>query len=354
MSPLLFDTAAGLAKILFVWGVVLAALLPVLVWVERRGAGLIQDRPGPNRVGPFGLLQSFADVIKFFMKEDVTPTYADRLLYLAAPLVTMIPALTTFAVIPFGSSLPLKIGGQMHEIALVIADVNIGILYVFALTSVGIYGIVLAGYASNDKFAMMGGIRSSAQIISYELAMGLSALGVFVAAGSLRLMTVVEAQRETWLGFVPRWYCFPQILGCIIFIVSAFAETNRLPFDLPEAEAELVAGYHTEYSAFKFAMFFMAEYANLVAASAMIVTLYFGGWSFPWLHLTGILGGLFSIAVFAVKTAIFIWVFIWVRWTLPRFRYDQLMNLGWKVFLPASLLNLVWVAVYVTVRAAMR
>jgi NADH-quinone oxidoreductase subunit H len=352
MSPLLFAAASGLAKILFVWGVVLAALLPVLVWVERRGAGLIQDRPGPNRVGPFGLFQSFADVVKFFMKEDVTPTYADRLLYFAAPLITMIPALTTFAVIPFGSRLPLKIAGAVREIPLVIADVNIGILYVFALTSVGIYGIVLAGYSSNDKFSMMGGIRSSAQIISYELAMGVSAIGVFVAAGSLRLMTVVEAQQGTWLGFLPRWYVFPQIVGCLIFIVSSFAETNRLPFDLPEAEAELVAGYHTEYSAFKFAMFYMAEYANLVAASAMIVTLFFGGWSLPGVHFTGVLGGLLSVAVFAVKTAFFILVFVWVRWTLPRFRYDQLMDLGWKVFLPVSFLNLVWVAVYVTVRAA--
>jgi NADH-quinone oxidoreductase subunit H len=348
LSPGLFLAAAGLAKIAFVWIVVLAMLLPVLVWVERRGAGLIQDRPGPNRVGPFGLLQSFADVVKFFMKEDITPTYADRLLYLAAPLVTMIPALTTFAVIPFGSTLPLTIGGELRRIPLVIADVNIGILYVFALTSIGIYGIVLAGWASNDKFSLMGGIRSSAQIISYELAMGLSAIGVFMAASSLRLTTVVESQQGVWLGFIPRWYFIPQALGCVIFIVSAFAETNRLPFDLPEAEAELVAGYHTEYSAFKFAMFFMAEYANLVAASAMIVTLYFGGWSLPGVAFTGVLGALASIAVFALKTGFFIWVFVWVRWTLPRFRYDQLMDLGWKVFLPLSLLNLVWVAVYVT------
>ena len=348
MSPPLFEAAASLAKILFVWGVVLAAFLPVLVWIERRGAGLIQDRPGPNRVGPFGLLQSFADVIKFFMKEDFTPTYADKLLYLAAPLVTMVPALTTFAVIPFGHVLPLKIAGAVREIPLVIADVNIGILYVFALTSVGVYGIVLAGWSSNDKFSIMGGIRSSAQIISYELAMGLSAIGVFLAAGSLRLMSVVEQQQGTWLHFIPRWNCFPQALGCVLFIVSAFAETNRLPFDLPEAEAELVAGYHTEYSAFKFAMFYMAEYANLVAASAMIVTLFFGGWGLPRMHFPGIFGALVSIAIFAVKTGFFVGLFVWVRWTLPRFRYDQLMDLGWKVFLPASLVNLVWVAIYVT------
>jgi NADH-quinone oxidoreductase subunit H len=312
-----------------VWGVVLGAFLPVLVWIERRGAGLIQDRPGPNRVGPFGLLQSFADVIKFFMKEDVTPAYADRLLYVAAPLITMIPALTTFAVIPFGNVLPVKIGGVLHQIPLVIADVNIGVLYVFALTSVGVYGIVLAGWASNDKFSLMGGIRSSA----------------------LRLTHVVENQHGTWFHFLPHWNCFPQLVGCLIFIVSAFAETNRLPFDLAEAEAELVAGYHTEYSAFKFAMFFMAEYANLVAASAMIVTLYFGGWSLPWVAFHGVLGALLSIVVFAVKTLAFVWVFVWVRWTLPRFRYDQLMDLGWKIFLPAALLNLVWVAVLVALHA---
>jgi NADH-quinone oxidoreductase subunit H len=286
------------------------------------------------------------------MKEDVTPLYADKLLYLAAPLVTMLPALTTFAVIPFGNVLPIRIGGTLHEIPLVIADVNIGILYVFALTSVGIYGIVLAGWASNDKFSLMGGIRSSAQIISYELAMGLSAIAVFLTASSLRLSDVVSYQRGTWYGFLPHWNCFPQFMGCLIFIVSAFAETNRLPFDLPEAEAELVAGYHTEYSAFKFAMFFMAEYANLVAASAMIVTLYFGGWTPPWLALPGgVLGALLSILVFAIKTGFFIWVFIWVRWTLPRFRYDQLMDLGWKVFLPLSLVNLLWVATLVVLHA---
>ncbi len=336
MDPLLFDAIAAIAKILFVWAVVLAALLPNLVLLERRGAALIQDRPGPNRVGPFGLFQALADVVKMFMKEDMVPIYADRLLYNLAPLIMMIPALTTFAVIPFGSQIPLTIGGVTHTIPLIIADVNVGILYVFALTSLGVYGIVLAGWSSNDKFSLMGGIRSSAQIISYELAMGIAATGVFLAAGSLRLPAVVEYQ-QTHL-----WNCIPQLLGCIIFVVSAFAETNRLPFDLAEAEAELVAGFHTEYSAFKFGMFFMGEYANLVAASALIVTLYFGGWSLPGLALTGLWGGIASIGIFAVKTFCFIWLFIWVRWTLPRFRYDQLMALGWKAFLPLSLLNLLW------------
>lgn len=341
MSPFVFDLLATGGKIGFVWVVTLAMLLPMLIWVERRGAALIQDRPGPNRVGPMGLLQSMADAVKFFMKEDVLPTYADKLLYNLAPWITLVPAITTFAVIPFGSTLPLF----GHDIPLVIADVNIGVLYVFALTSVGVYGIVLAGWASNDKFALMGGIRASAQIISYELAMGIAAIAVFISTSSLRLTTVVETQAHgTYLGFLPHWNCFPQVLGCIIFIVSAFAETNRLPFDLAEAEAELVAGYHTEYSAFKFAMFFMGEYANLIAASAMIATLYFGGWSIPFFHPAGIFGALLSVAVFAAKTAFFIWIFVWVRWTLPRFRYDQLMDLGWKVFLPVSLFNLLLVA----------
>jgi NADH-quinone oxidoreductase subunit H len=338
MSPTLAATLEGAAKIAFVWACVLGAVLPNLIWVERRMAGLIQDRPGPNRVGPFGLFQAVADILKLLMKEDVVPMYADRLLHTVAPLLLLVPAMTTFAVIPFGSSIRLF----DRNIPLVVADVNIGILYVFALTAIGIYGLVLAGWASNNKFALLGGLRSSAQVISYELAMGIAAISVFLAAGSLRLTKVVEYQASgTFLGFLPLWNCFPQALGCMIFVVSAFAETNRLPFDLPEAEAELVAGYHTEYSAFRFGMFFMAEYLNLIAASAMMATLYFGGWSLPGLHLTGILGGVISIAVFAAKTGFFIFFFVWVRWTLPRFRFDQLMNLGWKVFLPLALLNLI-------------
>ncbi len=344
MSPTLAAALEGAAKIAFVWACVLGAVLPNLIWVERRMAGLIQDRPGPNRVGPFGLFQAVADILKLILKEDVVPMYADRLLHTVAPLILLVPSMTTFAVIPFGSSIHLF----GRDISLVVADVNIGILYVFALTSVGIYGIVLAGWSSNNKYALLGGLRSSAQVISYELAMGIAAISVFLAAGSLRLQRVVEYQASgTFLGFLPLWNCFPQAVGCVIFVVSAFAETNRVPFDLPEAEAELVAGYHTEYSAFRFGMFFMAEYLNLIAASAMMATLYFGGWSLPFVHLTGIAGGLVSIAVFAAKTGFFIFLFVWVRWTLPRFRFDQLMNLGWKVFLPLSLLNLLWTGVLV-------
>jgi len=339
VSPALATALEGAAKIAFVWACVLGAVLPNLIWLERRMAGFIQDRPGPNRVGPFGLFQAVADILKLLLKEDVVPMYADRLLHTLAPLILLVPAMTTFAVIPFGSTIHLF----GRDIPLVVADVNIGILYVFALTSVGIYGLVLAGWSSNNKFALLGGLRSSAQVISYELAMGIAAISVFLAAGSLRLQRVVEYQASgTFLGFLPLWNCFPQAVGCLIFVVSAFAETNRVPFDLPEAEAELVAGYHTEYSAFRFGMFFMAEYLNLIAASAMMATLYFGGWSLPFLHLTGIAASLASIAVFAAKTGFFIFLFVWVRWTLPRFRFDQLMNLGWKVFLPLSLLNLLW------------
>jgi NADH-quinone oxidoreductase subunit H len=332
MSPFTISLLESAGKILFVWGIAMGLLLPNIVWLERRGAALIQDRFGPNRVGPFGLLQSIADVPKMFLKEDITPLYADRALYLLAPMISLVPALAAFAVIPFGSSIPLF----GREIPMVIADVNVGVLYVFALTSVGIYAIVLAGWSSNSKYALMGGIRSSAQIISYELAMGLAAVSVFLSAGSLRLTKIVEYQAAHI------WNVVPQLLGCVIFIVSAFAETNRTPFDLVEAESELVAGFHTEYSGFRFGMFFMSEYLNLIAASAMIATLYFGGWSLPGIAFTGFWGGVFSFLVFAAKTAFFIWVFVWVRWTVPRFRYDQLMFLGWKVFLPLSLVNLLW------------
>jgi NADH-quinone oxidoreductase subunit H len=344
VSDATFNLAASGAKILFVWGVVLAALLPNLVWAERRGAGMIQDRPGPNRVGPFGLFQAVADVIKFFMKEDVTPLYVDKLLFNLAPWITLMPALTTFAVIPFGSMLPVTLDGVTRQVPLVIADVNIGILYIFAFASLGIYGIVLAGWSSNNKYSMMGALRASAQIISYELAMGFAAAATFLAAGTLRLPAVVEWQQAHV------WNVVPQFLGFLVFLIAAFAETNRLPFDLAEAEAELVAGYHTEYSAFKFGMFFMGEYANLVAASGLMVTLYFGGWSLPGVAFTGVWGAAASIAVFFAKTLCFVFLFIWVRWTFPRFRYDQLMALGWKVLLPVSFFHLIAVAAFVAAK----
>ena len=278
-------------------------VLPMLQWVERRGAGLIQDRPGPNRVGPFGLLQPVADVVKFFMKEDLIPSNADRFLYVLAPGLAAFAALTTFAVIPYGAT--LTAGGR--TIPLVGADISIGILYLFALTSLSVYGIVLAGWSSNNKFSLIGGIRSSAQIISYELAMTTAAAGVVLSAGSFKLTDVVLGQGGSWLALpFHGWNFLPQFVGFVVFFVSAFAETNRLPFDLPEAEAELVAGYHTEYSAMKFAMFYMAEYINVVVASALTVTLYFGGWGLPGFHPTGIAGVLLSVVIFAVKVAILV------------------------------------------------
>jgi NADH-quinone oxidoreductase subunit H len=330
-------------RVLIPLGVILTAV-PMLGWAERRGAGLIQDRPGPNRVGPFGLLQLPVDAVKFFFKEDVIPTHADKVLYVLAPGIAVFSALTTFAVIPYGAT--LTAGGR--DIPLIGADLSIGVLYVFALTSLSVYGIVLAGWASNNKFSLMGGLRSSAQIISYELAMTTAAAGVILSSGSLRLPDIVASQGRLWLGFFPRWNVVPQLLGFLVFFISTFAETNRTPFDLAEAEAELVGGYHTEYSAMKFAMFMMAEYVNIVVACALTVTLYFGGWSLPGFHPTGVVGALLSILIFSVKTLFFVLVFIWVRWTLPRFRYDQLMRIGWKALLPLALLNLLWVAGLVT------
>ena len=327
-----------------------AALLTaagLLSWVERRGAGLIQDRPGPNRVGPAGLLQPLADAMKFFFKEDIIPSHADRFLYILAPAIALFSALTTFAVIPYGSSLP--VAGRNEPI--LGSNVSIGILYIFALTSLSVYGIVLAGWSSNSKFSLMGGLRSGAQIISYELAMTTAAAGAILAAGSFRLSDIVALQSGTWLGFIPRWNIIPQLAGFLVFFISTFAETNRIPFDLPEADAELVAGYHTEYSSsMKFAMFFMAEYVNMTVASALTVTLYLGGWTLPGFHPQGMLGGILSIVIFVAKTIFILWVFVWVRWTLPRFRYDQLMRIGWKVLLPLALANLMWAAGLVTLK----
>jgi NADH-quinone oxidoreductase subunit H len=319
---------------------ILPGIVIPLVWYERRFAAFIQDRPGPNRVGPFGLLQSPADILKLFTKEEVIPAAADRPLFLLAPGLAVFSALATFAVIPYGAT--ATIGGK--AIPLLGADISIGVLYIFAITSLSVYAIVLAGWSSNNKFSMMGAIRSSAQLISYELAMTTAAAGVILAASSFRLPDIIATQQATWLGFVPRWNVFLQPLGFLVFFVATFAETNRLPFDLPEAEAELVAGYHTEYSAMHFGSFFLAEYLNVMVSCALTTTLYLGGWSLPGFDPHGVMGALLSLLVFAVKTAFLVSVFVWVRWTLPRFRYDQLMGLGWKVLLPLALVNLLWAA----------
>ena len=321
-----------------------ALIMPVFVipltWLERRGAAFIQDRPGPNRVGPFGLGQAIADMLKLFNKEAAVPGDADRFLFMLAPAIAVFAALSTFAIVPYSSS--IEVAG--HHVPLIGANISIGILYLFAITSLSVYAIVLAGWSSNNKFALMGGIRSSAQIISYELAMTTAAAGVVLAASSFQLNDVVTMQQGTWFGFIPRWNVFPQFFGFVVFFVSAFAETNRLPFDLPEAEPELVAGYHTEYSAMRFGAFQMAEYVNVMVASAVTTTLYFGGWSLPGFHPEGLFGAIAGLLVFGIKTFFFIGVFIWVRWTLPRFRYDQLMNIGWKALLPLAFANLLWIA----------
>lgn len=323
----------SLIKIVIVLLVILTTVAN-LVYMERKISAFIQNRIGPNRTGPWGLLQAPADVLKLFIKEDIVPAKANHTIHTLAPIISITVAMSTFAVIPFGNTVTLF----GHEIKLMIADVNIGILYILALTSMGVYGITLSGWSSNNKYSLLGGLRSSAQLISYELSMGLSVVGVIMIAGTLELDRIVELQS----GFA--WNAFLTPVGFITFLVASFAETNRLPFDLPEAEPELVGGYHTEYSGMKFGTFFLAEYANMITSSAIIVTLFLGGWQFPFLDSFGLpafLVSVLQVLAFVVKVGAVIVFYMWVRWTIPRFRYDQLMNLGWKVMLPLALLNVV-------------
>ena len=332
------DLIEILVKILVAFGVLLGTVA-YMILAERKLSGFIQHRYGPNRVGLWGLLQPIADGVKFMFKEDIIPQHVNKVVYLMAPVMILVPAFMTFAVVPFGDTIPLF----GRDIRLQIADLNIGILYILALTSLGVYGIVLGGWASNNKYSLLGGLRASSQMISYELTLGLAIIGVLMIDGSLRLNELVAGQTQMLWGVIPRWNVLTQPLGCLLFIIASYAETNRLPFDLPECEQELVAGYHAEYSSIKFAMFFMAEYANMIVSSAVIVTLFFGGWHFPWLIPEGAtsLGySLLKIAVFMAKTSVFLFLFIWVRWTLPRFRYDQLMSLGWKVLIELAFLNI--------------
>jgi len=326
---------------------VLLTIVPVMVWVERRGSALIQDRLGPNRVGPYGLLQPVIDVVKLLTKENFVPARAQRGLFLLAPLFAIAVALSTFVAIPIGVDTGLELFGHAVDGLIVAPNLNIGILYIFAVASLGVYPLVLAGWASASKYSLYGGIRASAQAISYELAMTLAAVGVLMAAGSLHLQEIVSAQAGTWLQFLPRWNVCTQPIGALVFVVAAFAETNRMPFDLPEAEAELVAGYHTEYSSLSFAAFYMSEYIHMTIAAALISLLYFGGWNLPWLDVpwSGWPGAFLTMTVFAGKVAFFLWFFVWVRWTVPRFRFDQLMALGWKVMMPLAVLNFLWVGV---------
>ena len=355
------DIVLSIIKIAIVLGMMLQ-ITPIMVWVERRGSALIQDRPGPNRVGPLGLFQSLADAAKFLLKEDIIPAQAHKWLYTLAPAFGLLPALTTIAVVPWGRPFLLHErvmfgrtifqGGRWFEP--IVADVNVGILVVFALASLSVYGITTAGWASANKYSLFGGIRASAQMISYELALTLAAVSALLAAGSLRLTDVVWRQTGYFVLFdtikIPAWNVFSPAmwLSFIIFSVSAFAETNRLPFDFAEAEAELVAGYHTEYSSMKFALFFMSEYMAMGTMSALVTTLFLGGWSIPWYVPPPTFGGFLLTAIaFLVKVSFLMFVFVWVRWTIPRLKYDILMNIGWKFFLPLAIVNVVLVAGFI-------
>jgi NADH-quinone oxidoreductase subunit H len=324
-----------LGKIVFILAVLILGAA-MSVWAERRVSAVIQNRIGPNRVGPAGLLQPIADVMKLVMKEDIVPTVANRFIHDLAPIVSITIALSTFAVVPWGNTIDLF----GRQVKLMLADVNVGILFILAFTSIGVYGISLAGWSSNNKYSLLGGLRSSAQLISYELSMGMSVIGVLMIAGTLRLDEIVLQQTTYLWGFLPRWNVFLQPVGFLMFMTASFAETNRLPFDLPEAEPELVGGYHTEYTGMKFGLFFLAEYANMITSSALITTLYLGGWSVPYvehLGLSPLALTLVQVAGFFIKVILLVLFYIVVRWTIPRFRYDQLMNLGWRVMLPVSI-----------------
>jgi len=326
-------------------GILLFVLLTAVaytVWLERKVVGHMQNRWGPTRVGPFGLLQPAADGIKFLFKEDLTPPHVYKPLFIAAPLIAVVFALTSISVIPFGNSITIR----GYNIPFQITDVNTGLLLILGVTSIGVYGVVLAGWSSNNKYSLLGGLRASAQMVSYEISLGLSLVGVLILSGSFSLRAIVDAQSGYFLGFIPRWNIFPQFIGFFCYLMAAYAETNRIPFDLPEAETELVAGYHTEYSAMKFAMFFMAEYANMITVACLATLLFFGGWHGP-LFGPPLLRAILPVFWFAAKIFVFLFLYIWVRGTLPRFRYDQLMAFGWKFLLPLALVNLIATAIAV-------
>ena len=333
--------------------VVLLTSVAYTVWLERKVVGHMQNRWGPTRVGPFGLLQPLADGIKFIFKEDLTPPHVYRPLFIAAPMIAVTCALTSIAVVPIGNS--ITIGGITTPLQ--ITDLNIGLLVVLGITSLGVYGVALAGWSSNSKYSLLGGLRATAQMVSYEIALGLSLVSVLILSGSFSLRQIVDAQSGSFLGFIPRWNIFQgQFIAFFIYLMAAYAETNRIPFDLPEAETELVAGYHTEYSAMKFAMFFMAEYANMITVACVATLLFLGGWHSPfgeerWLHAPAIVMAILPVFWFVAKIFLFLFVYIWVRGTLPRFRYDQLMAFGWKFLLPLAIANLVVTALVVALKS---
>jgi NADH-quinone oxidoreductase subunit H len=303
-------------------------------YAERKVAAFMQDRLGPNRAGPFGLLQPFADGIKMFTKEEITPNTSDKLLFLLGPSIAMLTALMASAVVPWGKD--IVIGGKHYS--MVVADINIAILYVFGVVSMGVYGILVGGWASNNKYSLLGAVRASSQMISYELAMGLSLVALIMTTGTMNLKEIVEMQHG-W-----HWNVLVQPLGFFIFIICAFAECNRAPFDLPECETELVGGYHTEYSSMKLGFYLFAEYINMFVSSCILASLFFGGYNFPFMHSLGLSSNMVSIIgtlVLFIKILFFIFLFMWVRWTLPRFRFDQLLRLGWKILIPLAILNII-------------
>jgi NADH-quinone oxidoreductase subunit H len=320
----------ALLKIVIILHVMLGAV-SYAIYAERKIAGHIQARTGPNRVGPLGLFQPLADVGKLFFKEEFTPDGANKVVFHIAPMLAVIPSLVTFSVIPFGPTDPFQV-----------TNINVGLLLFLAMSSVAVYAITLGGWSSNNKYALLGGLRSSAQMISYELSMGLSTIPVLLMAGSLSLVDIVHSQTQRVLPFLPGWYVFtvPGFIAFVIFMITALAETNRAPFDLPEAESELVAGFHTEYSSMKWALFFLGEYAAVFAISSVAIVLFLGGWDGPFLPPN------LQFVWFLAKLSVLVFFFIWVRWTFPRLRYDQLMHLGWKVLLPISVLNLAGTAVW--------
>jgi len=328
--------------------IVLLTAVAYTVWLERKVVGHIQNRWGPTRVGPFGLLQPLADGLKFIFKEDLTPPHVYKPLFIAAPMIALIFALTSISVIPIGNWVTI---GSIHT-PLEITDVNVGLLIVLGITSLGVYGVALAGWSSNSKYSLLGGLRASAQMVSYEVSLGLSLVGVLILTGSFNLRDIVLAQSGTFWGFIPRWNIFYglQFVAFFVYLIAAYAETNRVPFDLPEAETELVAGYHTEYSAMKFAMFFMAEYANMITVACLASLLFLGGWN-GWLFGPAWLKAILPVFWFGLRVFFFLFLYIWVRGTLPRFRYDQLMAFGWKFLLPLALANTVVTGLVVALRS---
>jgi NADH-quinone oxidoreductase subunit H len=351
MIQLAIDLAFVLEKAILIGGIISVSLLVAMysTWAERKVAGFMQDRLGPNRAGPFGLFQPLADGLKLFMKEEIIPNASNKFLFILGPGLAMLTAMMTSAVIPWGKQ--IEVFGRTVDLQ--IADINIGILYIFAVLSMGVYGIMIGGWASNNKFSLLAALRGASQMISYELAMGLSIIALLMLTGSLSLKTIVELQSASggW------WNIVYQPLGFLIFIVCAFAECNRTPFDLPEAENELNFGYHQEYSSMKLGFYLFAEYINMFMSSVLMATLYFGGYDIPFVNDASLIEsmGMNMVAVLQglslfLKAAFFIFVFMWVRWTIPRFRYDQLMHLGWKVMIPLALFNMLITAVVVLVR----